>query len=145
MDKPPYTHLLAAIELNDNGAQVLQRAKDLARFFGARLSVVHAVEYIPLDTGEAMIAAPAQLSQQLEEQAQQQLRTICDQAGVPHAAARVVPGGAVGEILRQSQELKADLIVIGHQQRRGLAALFSHTDESVVHRAPCDVMVLRIG
>lgn len=64
---------------------------------------------------------------------------------MPHAAARVVPGGAVGEILRQSQELKADLIVIGHQQRRGLAALFSHTDESVVHRAPCDVMVLRIG
>jgi universal stress protein A len=64
---------------------------------------------------------------------------------VPQASARVVPGGAASEILRQSQELKADLIVIGHQQRRGLAALFSHTDESVVHRAPCDVLALRIG
>ena len=55
-----YTHLLAAIELNDDGAQVLSRARELAQHFGARLSVIHAVEYIPLDTGETMIAAPAQ-------------------------------------------------------------------------------------
>lgn len=140
-----YTHLLAAIELNDDGAQVLSRARELAQHFGARLSVIHAVEYIPLDTGETMIAAPAQLTQQLEEQAQQQLQAICDKAGVPQASARVVPGGAVGEILRQAQQLEADLIVVGHLQRRGLAALFSHTDESVVHRAPCDVLTLRIS
>ena len=144
MDKR-YTHLLAAIELDDDGTQVLSRARELAEFFGARLSVIHAVDYIPLDSGETMIAAPMQLSQQLEEQAQQQLRAICEKTGVPQASARVVPGGAVGEILRQAQELKADLIVVGHQQRHGLAALFSHTDESVVHRAPCDVLALRIG
>ena len=53
-------------------------------------------------------------------------------------------GGVVAEILRLSAELNIDLIVIGHQQRRGLSALFSHTDESIVHRAPCDVMVLKI-
>lgn len=140
-----YTHLLAAIDLNDEGEQVLQRALKLAQFFSARLSVIHAVEYIPLDTGETMIAAPVQLSQQLEQQAQQQLKLICERAGVAADCAHVVPGGAVGEILRQAEQLKADLIVIGHQKRRGLAALFSHTDEGVVHRAPCDVMTLHIG
>ena len=144
MDKL-YTHLLAAIDLDDDGAEVVSRARVLAEFFGARLSVMHAVEYIPLDTGETMIAAPVQLSQQLEEQAQAQLKLICEKTGIPPATARVVAGGAVGEILRQSEALKADLIVIGHHQRRGLAALFSHTDESVVHRAPCDVLTLKIG
>jgi universal stress protein A len=143
MDKT-YKHLLAAIELNDSGEGVLRRARDLAGFFGARLSVVHAVEYIPLDAGETMIAAPMDLSLQLSEQAREHLRALCERAGVAAESAQVVPGGVVTEILRLSDDLKADLIVIGHQQRSGLAALFSHTDESIVHRAPCDVLVLRI-
>jgi universal stress protein A len=125
MDKI-YTHLLAAIELNDSGEGVLKRARDLAGFFGARLSVVHAVEYIPLDAGETMIAAPMDLSLQLSEQAREQLRALCERAGVAADSAQVVPGGVVTEILRLSDDLKADLIVIGHQQRSGLAALFSH-------------------
>ncbi|MES2490302.1 MAG: universal stress protein [Pseudomonadota bacterium] len=143
MDKT-YSHLLAAIELNDGGERVLKRARDLAKFFNARLSVVHAVEYLPMDAGESMIAAPVNLTEQMQQQAREQLSELCQQLDLPPEAAIVAPGGVVAEILRLSAELNIDLIVIGHQQRRGLAALFSHTDESVVHRAPCDVMVLNI-
>jgi universal stress protein A len=144
MDKT-YSHLLAAIELNEGGERVLARARDLAKFFGARLSVIHAVEYLPLDAGESMIAAPIDLTEQMQQQAREQLRELCQRIGLPADAAIVAPGGVVAEILRLSADLNADLIVIGHQQRRGLSALFSHTDESIVHRAPCDVMVFRIG
>lgn len=144
MDKT-YSHLLAAIELNDGGERVLQRARDLAKFFGARLSVIHAVEYLPLDAGESMIAAPIDLTEQMQQQAREQLHALCQRLDLPADAAIVAPGGVVAEILRLSAELNADLIVIGHQQRRGLSALFSHTDESIVHRAPCDVMVLKIN
>lgn len=144
MDKT-YSHLLAAIELNDGGELVLKRARDLAKFFGARLSVIHAVEYLPLDAGESMIAAPIDLTEQMQQQAREQLRNLCQRIGLPEDAAIVAPGAVVAEILRLSAELQADLIVIGHEQRRGLSALFSHTDESIVHRAPCDVMVLKIN
>jgi universal stress protein A len=140
-----YSHLLAAIELNDGGERVLQRARDLAKFFGAKLSVIHAVEYLPLDAGESMIAAPIDLTEQMQQQAREQLHALCQRLDLPADSAVVAPGGVVAEILRLSDELKADLIVIGHQQRRGLSALFSHTDESIVHRAPCDVMVLKIS
>lgn len=143
MDKT-YSHLLVAIELNGGGEIVLRRARDLAKFFGARLSVVHAVEYLPLDAGESLIAAPVDLTQQMQQQAQDQLHDLCQRIGLPEDAAIVSPGGVVAEVLRLSADLSADLIVIGHQQRRGLSALFSHTDESIVHRAPCDVMVLKI-
>lgn len=139
-----YSHLLAAIELNEGGERVLTHARDLAKFFGAQLSVIHAVEYLPLDAGESMIAAPVNLTEQMQQQAREQLHELCQRLGLPQDSAIVSPGGVVAEILRLSAELKIDLIVIGHQQRRGLAALFSHTDESVVHRAPCDVMVLKI-
>lgn len=140
-----YSHLLAAIELNDGGELVLKRARDLAKFFGARLTVVHAVEYLPLDAGESMIAAPVDLTEQMQQQAREQLRDLCQRIGLPEDVAMVAPGAVVAEILRLSSDLNADLIVIGHQQRRGLSALFSHTDESIVHRAPCDVMVLKIN
>ncbi len=143
MDKT-YGHLLAAIELNEGGERVLTRAYELSKFFGARLSVIHAIEYLPLDAGESMIAAPVDLTQQMQQQARDQLRELCQRIGLPTEAALVAPGGVVAEILRVSADLNIDLIVIGHQQRRGLAALFSHTDESIVHRAPCDVMVLKI-
>lgn len=143
MDKT-YTHLLAAIELDEGGERVLSRARDLAKFFGARLSVIHAVEYLPLDAGESMIAAPVNLTEQMQQQAREQLHELCKRLDLPPESAIVAPGGVVAEILRLSAELKIDLIIIGHQQRRGLAALFSHTDESVVHHAPCDVLVLNI-
>lgn len=139
-----YSHLLAAIELNDGGELVLRRSRDLAKFFGARLSVIHAVEYLPLDAGESMIAAPVDLTEQMQQQAHEQLRNLCQRVGLPEEVAIVTPGSVVAEVLRKSSDLGADLLVIGHEQRRGLSALFSHTDESIVHRAPCDVMVLNI-
>ena len=39
----PYSHIMAAVEVNDYGERVLQRAQALAQFFSARLSVLHAV------------------------------------------------------------------------------------------------------
>lgn len=143
MDKT-YSHLLAAIELNDSGERVLQRAHDLAQFFNARISVLHAIEYLPMDAGESIIVAPADLTEQMQQQAREQMRGLCQRIGLSPESAIVAPGGVVAEIVRLSAALNIDLIVIGHQQRRGLASLFSHMDESIVHRAPCDVMVLKI-
>ena len=140
-----YRHLLAAIDLDADGARVLQRAKALAAGFGARLSVVHVVEYVSLDTGEALIATPVDLSGQMSEQAVKQLHALCDTCGIDRATARILNGPITLEILRAAGELGADLIVIGHQPRRGfLDSLLSHTEESVVSRAPCDVLALAL-
>ncbi|MGH8461767.1 MAG: universal stress protein [Stenotrophobium sp.] len=139
-----YSHILAAVEVNDIGERVLQRAQTLAQLFGARLSVLHAVEFIPLDAGAAMIAAPADLAQQLESQARTQLLAMCEKLQIAEAAVQVVTGGVVAEILRSAKALGADLVVVGHRPHSGLASLFSYTDESVVHKARCDVLALNI-
>ncbi|MGH8505963.1 MAG: universal stress protein [Stenotrophobium sp.] len=141
----PYSHILAAVEVNDFGERVLQRALDLARVFEARLSVIHAVEFIPLDAGAAMIMAPTELGQQLESQAREQLLSMCGKLGIPESAVQVVTGGVVTEILRASKALAADLVVVGHRPHSGLASLFTYTDESVVHKACCDVLALNVG
>lgn len=137
-----YQHLLAAIAIDEHGEGVAQRAKALAAQFGARLSIVHVVEYIPLETGEALMAAPPDLAAQLQEQARTRLHELSVRLGLEDAQLRVASGGVAAEIHRAAKELDADLIVVGHHPRHGLSALFSHTEEDVVQRARCDVLAV---
>jgi universal stress protein A len=137
-----YQHLLAAIAIDEQGEGVAQRAKALATQFGARLSIVHVVEYIPLETGEALMAAPPDLAAQLQEQARTRLHELSVRLGLEAAQLRVASGGVAAEIHRAAKELGADLIIVGHHPRHGLSALFSHTEEDVVQRARCDVLAV---
>ncbi|MEQ1439607.1 universal stress protein [Fontimonas sp. SYSU GA230001] len=139
---PTYQHLLAAIALDEHGEGVALRAKALAAAFAARLSIVHVVEYIPLETGEALMAAPPDLASQLQRQAELRLKDLCERHGLGDAQLRVASGGVAAEIHRAARELGADLIVVGHHPRHGLSALFSHTEEDVVQRARCDVLAV---
>lgn len=141
-----YRHILAAVELDDNGALLLTRARELAALMQARLSVVHVVEYITLDTGEALIATPVDMTQEMVTAAQTQLGALCERVGVPATSAQVLSGPVTTEILTAAKTLGVDLIAVGHHPRRGfLSSLFSHTEESVVGKAPCDVLALRLA
>jgi universal stress protein A len=141
-----YRHILAAVETHEEGQAVLTRARDLSRLFGARLSVVHVVEYLPVDpAGDALLTTPVDLSRERATQAEGRLKEWCQQLDIPAEQARVAVGTITAEILRAAQESGADLIVVGHHPRHGLAALFSHTEGGVVQRAPCDVLAIRLN
>lgn len=139
-----YQHILAAIDLDAHGEQVLNKARLLAQGFEARLCVLHVVDFVPLDSGDALMIATPDLNRQMLEQARQQAEAICAKCQIPTSALEVVQGTPAGEIKRIAQSKPVDLIVIGHHPRRGLATLLSHTDEHVVQRAPCDVLAVRL-
>ena len=141
----PYSHILAAVELDESGPPVLQRAQSLAARFEARLSVVHVVEYVAIDAGEALMAAPPDLTTHMLEQARTRLAELCAAHRIAADAMQAVSGNITIEITRTAKERGADLIVVGHPRRRGLASWFSHTEQDVVQRAPCDVLVLTLG
>ncbi len=137
-----YTHLLAAIALDEHGEGVALRAKHLAAAFNARLSIVHVVEYIPLETGEAIMAAPPDLAVQLQQQAETRLRELCTRHQLEQATLRVASGSVASEIHKTAADLGADLIVVGHHPRHGLSALFNHTEQNVLTRAKSDVLAV---
>ncbi len=141
-----YRHILAAIELDDSGEQLLVRARDLAQALGAKLSIVHIVEYIALDSGEALLATPVDLNRQLLEGAQKRMNSLCAKLGIPTDSARVVNGPVPLAILDMAATEGIDLIAVGHRARRGfLSSWFSHTEENVVSKAPCDVLALTLA
>lgn len=141
---PEYAHLLAAVEADDDGRCVLTKAHDLAERFGATLSILHVVDYLPVDMAEGMLAQPIDFSAERSTMARKRLLPWCEALGIPPERLEVVIGAISREIVRIATERKVDLIVIGHRQHRGLAALFSHTDEGVLARAGCDVLAVTL-
>lgn len=140
-----YRNILAAVETHEEGQAVLSRARELARQFGAQLSVLHVVEYLPVDpAGDALLTTPVDLSRERATHAEARIREWCLALQIPPGQARVVTGTVTTEILRAAEQAGSDLIVVGHHPRRGLAALFSHTEGGVVQRAPCDVLAVHL-
>lgn len=141
----PYKQILLGLDLKEQSANVGRKAVELARANGAQLSLVHVVEFIPVDpAGEALLPPPVNLEEELVESAKQRLEALAAELGVPDAPRRVEIGTIKTEILRVAQEIEADLIVLGSYERHGLALLLGSTEKSVISHAPCDILAIRL-
>ncbi|MDB5987358.1 MAG: universal stress protein [Nevskia sp.] len=151
-----YTHILVAVAPLEEGAVLLGRAQALAQKLGARLSVLHVVELaLPMNTlgaGGGLSAGgddigminQVEITDSLLQSARQRVEALCEKFGIEAADVYVRVGGHAAEIITGAAEIAADLIVVGHQPHHGWSALFSHTEESVVHRARCDVLAIAL-
>jgi len=63
---------------------------------------------------------------------------------VPASRVQVVVGNTQAEIVRAARERHADLIVLGGRERHGLSLLVDFTEDAVLHKAPCDVLAVRV-
>lgn len=141
-----YTNILCAVDLTDDSSRIGARARDLASSAGARLTLLHVVEYIPVDpAGEALLPPPIEIERDLIAGARLRLDTLGATLGVNPDSRLVVVGSIKGEIVRTATERGCDLIMLGARVRHGLGALLASTEKSVLVHAPCDVLAVRIG
>ena len=141
-----YSHVLIAVDLTDESAAVVHRGLEVARRFNARVSLLHVVEFIPVDpAGEALLPPPLDLEGELLQGARQRLDTLCVSLGLNDAPRRVEVGSIKAELLRVARDDKADLIVLGSHERHGLALLLGSTEKAILHKAPCDVLAVRLN
>ena len=141
-----YQHLLCAVDLAEDAARIAARAKELAGKFGAQLTLLHVVEYIPVDpAGEALLPPPVEVERDLVAGASKRLDALGAEHGIDAAARMVVVGSIKGEIVKVATERACDLVVLGARGRHGLGALLASTEKSVLVHAPCDVLAVRIG
>lgn len=140
-----YSHILIAVDLTDDSAAVAHRGLEVARRFNARVSFLHVVEFIPADpAGEALLPPPVDLEAELVEGARERLDALCVTLGLKEAPRRVEVGSIKTELLRVAKQDKADLIVLGSHERHGLALLLGSTEKSILHKAACDVLAVRL-
>jgi universal stress protein A len=141
-----YQHLLIAVDLTQDSEIVARRGMEIAGRYGAKISLLHVVEFVPVDpAGEALLPPPVDLEGELVQGARQRLDALCGSLGLQTAARRVEIGNIKAEILRVTTEEQADLLVLGSHGRHGLALLMGSTEKSLLHKAPCDVLAVRLS
>ena len=139
-----YRRILLVVDLGEQCELIGARARDLAATLGAELTVLHVVEYVPVEPmGETLLPA-VQIEEELVQRARLRLEELAAKLGIGSARRDVAAGNVKAEIVRAAQEQRADLIVLGCRERRGPSILVNFTEDTVLHAAPCDVLAVRL-
>jgi len=141
---PAYQRILAAIDLTDDSRVVAERAAQIARAGGGSLHLLHVVELMPVEPVNDTMIPPIQIDDQIMDRARTQMAALAAVLGLPHDSTSVEVGNAKGGILRVARARNSDLIVLGSRERHGLSILVNHTEDTVLHGAPCDVLAVRV-
>jgi nucleotide-binding universal stress UspA family protein len=147
--------VVAATDFSDPSLPAFQVAASEATRRGAPLHLLHAFDMdvfterrapataMPYLEGKSWIALEG--LNELRAIATRKLEEWHRDAGVPGDVA-VVPGSAREVIVHYAEALNAQLLVIGTHGRSGLMRLtLGSTAASVIERAPCSVLVVRLA
>ena len=139
-----YRKILVCLDLTEESEKIAGRAKALAATFGAELTLLHVVEYVPVEPmGEALLPA-VQIEGELAERARVRIAELSTRLGLGGCEQLVQTGNIKTEVVRIAQTRAIDLIVIGSRERHGVSILFNFTEDTVLHAAPCDVLAVRL-
>lgn len=139
-----YKKILLVVDLYEDSNIVGERAKAIAACYQSQITLLHVVEYVPVEPmGEALLPT-VQIENELVDRARLKLTELAQKLSLEHSPQRVEIGSTKTEIVRAAQRLGANLIVLGSRERHGLAILLNFTEDTVLHAAPCDVLAVRL-
>jgi len=141
-----YKHILLAVDFFGENKTIINRAKDLADRYQAKLSLIHVVESMPITSVgyDRDISFDMDLMTELTAVGKKRLCELALSIGVNAEDIWIEMGSPKAEIVRIAQENKVDLIIIGSHGRHGLGLLLGSTANGVLHHAQCDVLAIRL-
>jgi APA family basic amino acid/polyamine antiporter len=134
-----YRRILVPLKLGPIGEEVLATAVRLAEERQSAVEVLHVIR-VPLRFD---LEAPLPDSERQAEEALAEVREMAAEHGV-EIEAKTIRARALGEaIVAEASDWDADLIMLGSAPRwRRQSRFFSPTVDYVLHKAPCEVMVV---
>lgn len=145
----PIRVILYATDLSEQARRAYQVARSLARDYGARLIVLHAIERVRIaeeaveyDEAGRLVPMPEGYPAH-HEAIKARLRELYSSGKLPMQFL-VEDGEPAETILRAADQAEASLIVIGTHGRRGLRRLMAGSvAEAVLRRSKCPVLTVR--
>jgi nucleotide-binding universal stress UspA family protein len=139
-------HILAPTAFSDYSKKAISDAFELARTFGATLSLLHVLEPSPYLGEFTLPTMGEELLGDLERQASAALAQVLPEA--QQAKIEVTRAVAIGspsqKIVETAEAEHVDLIVMATHGRTGLShLLIGSVAERVVRTAPCPVLTIR--
>lgn len=134
-----YKHILLATDLSDTCGEVNRKAMEMAKAFGAKISIIHTIEPIPAYGYPGI----ADLESPMIDSATKEMEKVATALGIEKADRYIEFGSVKAQVLRIAEEKNVDLIVVGSHGRHGLSRLLGSSASGIVHGADCDVMTIR--
>lgn len=145
-----YRTVLAGTDGSSSSYLAVARAGEIAAAHGATLHLVSAYHPADSSTQEQAKAEMGDLSYKVrgsnpaEEALEEARRQACEAAGSDLPVEKhAVEGDPVGVLLATAGEVGAEVIVVGNRGLNRLAnRLLGSVPQNVLHKAPCDVLVV---
>ena len=142
----PYRYVLLATDFSPFSEQAAQRAIEMAAQYGAQLDVLNIVEervfYNEWD--DSLIADIPLRDESLKDYALDSMHKFVERTGLgKDARLEVQWGNPKRSIVSWAREKQVDLIVTGSHGHHGIERLLGSVSTSVLHHAPCDVLIVR--
>lgn len=142
-------NVIVSVDFGPGVEQLLEKASEWAKAFGAKAWVVHIAaphpEYIGYAVGPEYIRDIR--SQELKEE-HRLLDTYCKtfQAKGIAAEAVLVKGATKDMMVAEAQKLNADLIICGHQEHNFIyKAILGSFSESLIQESKIPVLLIPLG
>jgi nucleotide-binding universal stress UspA family protein len=143
----PFRHILAPTDFSEYSKQAVASALELAKKFGAKLTILHVIELPPYPIeGYVPPSLSATFMDDLERQATTDLTQIVPEAEAANVeVARVIAVGTpYRKIIDTAEAEQVDLIVMATAGRTGFSHLvMGSIAERVVRTASCPVLTIR--
>ena len=143
-----YHRVLLAVDLTEDSFVIARRAQMLSAALSADVEILHVVVPPPVGTPippEPVVPVVIETLDERIKLAEQRLEGLAADLGVPSTTWMVEVGDVKTEIVRVARKREADLIVVGSHERHGLSAVFDFVEDAVLHKAPCDVLAIRVS
>ncbi len=138
-----FPKILLATDASEAAKRATQTAIDLTNETGSELHVVCVHEVPVMAEAYAAQGVPVPASEHDQETLEEQVKQI-EEAGASVAEAHLRRGRPAREIIELSEEIGADLVVVGSTGLTGMERLvLGSVSEAVVRYASCPVLVVR--
>ncbi|MCF6776914.1 universal stress protein [Thiotrichales bacterium 19X7-9] len=134
-----YRNILVAINVYEDYHHVLNSAELVAKKFDANLTLL-----MVLDSPFELIPMSAEYQKELEKEAIDTLKQAASRMALRQVDTVTEIGNPSLVITDYAKEKECDLIILGSHGKHGINLLLGSTSNSVLHRAPCDVLTIRV-
>lgn len=138
-----YLNIIAAVDFSTSSSHVISHALSLARQYCANITILNVVEYTPPMDADYIVPPVNDEENQLTKKAYERLGVLLNSMGESSIERIVIAGHPKHEILRIAEQKQADLLVVGAHGRPGVSELLGSITDRVVHKAHCDVLIVR--
>jgi nucleotide-binding universal stress UspA family protein len=138
-------NILCALDLSEHSPLVAEYAASLARLYQARVTVLYVAPELSSYVSFYVPQMPVEMTERMNKEADEIMRQLVEGKFAGIEVRRVIASGYVpDEIMKQLESLRADMVVMGTNGRRGLnRLLLGSVAESIVKTSTVPVLIIK--